>query len=378
MSSTSTTQSNVKISQLDALPLGDINSAYIAIPISKENDDKTWSSYRISSEHLSKLIDNNTTLTTLSSTLNTVSNTADNAERVAYSSGELASSAYAYAGNAYAKANKAYTYAQDAERSAYNANESLTYISKSLAKYSNDFNHTYQLTKSSSSQYINANGEVVTSGGIHNCYIYDCDYTLQAGDLCSVYIGSGWLDQIQNAYISIVSKVHKKNNTYTYEPLPRQYYMYDNVHYVFFANEDMKVKFSLPNEPAVLSEGLTVYRYGAFKELGNAFLGVNSELMKVLVEAITKNRKDIESLYESIKSPGDISVSSIECDDFPSVQGEPMVVVKNRKPTYNSAYFGPEYPNRIGQIWVNTADGTAYIATKLGNGWKPITLGTAF
>ena len=133
MSSTSTTQSNVKISQLNPLPLRDINSAYIAIPISKENDDKTWSSYRISSEHLSKLIDNNTTLTTLSSTLNTVSNTANNAETVAYSSGELASSAYAYAENAYAKANKAYTYAQNAESSAYNANESLTYISKSLA-----------------------------------------------------------------------------------------------------------------------------------------------------------------------------------------------------------------------------------------------------
>ena len=293
---------------------------------------------------MSKLIDNNTTLTTLSSTLNTVSQTA----------------------------NKAYTYAQNAESSAYNANESLTYISKSLAKYQN-FNHTYELTTDSANHYINANGEVASSTVF--C-IYDFTYQLQAGDLCSVYIGDNWFDQIQDINISVVSKVHKKNNTYTYEPLPRQYYMYDGAHYVFFANEDMKVKFSLPNEPAVLSEGLTVYKYGAFKELGNAFLGVNSELMKVLVEAITKNRKDIESLYESIKSPGDISVSSIECDDFPSVQGEPMVVVKNRKPDYNSAYFGPEYPNRIGQIWVNTADETAYIATHLGdgNGWKQITL----
>ena len=346
MSSTLNTPSNVKISELTPLSLGYLNNnSYIAIPISKENDDKTaWSSYRIGLEHLSKLIDNNTTLTTLSSTLNTVSQTA----------------------------NKAYTYAQNAESSAYNANESLTYISKSLAKYQN-FNHTYELTTDSANHYINANGEVASSTVF--C-IYDFTYQLQAGDLCSVYIGDNWFDQIQDINISVVSKVHKKNNTYTYEPLPRQYYMYDGAHYVFFANEDMKVKFSLPNEPAVLSEGLTVYKYGAFKELGNAFLGVNSELMKVLVEAITKNRKDIESLYESIKSPGDISVSSIECDDFPSVQGEPMVVVKNRKPDYNSAYFGPEYPNRIGQIWVNTADETAYIATHLGygNGWKQITL----
>ena len=352
MSSTSTTLSNVKISQLEPLKLADLNNnAYIAIPISKENDDKkTWSSYRIGLEHLSKLIDNNTTLTT-------VSETANNAETVAY--------------RAERRSNDAYSAIDPVDRN-------ITYISQSLAKYNSYFNHKYQLTKSSTSQYINTNGEVVSSGDTHNCYIYDCDYTLQAGDLCSVYIGSGWLDQIPNAYISIVSKVHKKNNTYTYEPLPRQYYVYDSAHYVFFANEDMKVKFSLPSESVVSSEGLTVYKYGAFKELGNALLGVNSELMKVLVEAITKNRKDIESLYESIKSPGDISVSSIECDDFPSVQGEPMVVVKNRKPTYDSAYFGPEYPNRIGQIWVNTADGTAYIATKLGNGWRQMTLGTAF
>lgn len=381
MSSTLNTPSNVKISELNALPLAYLNNnAYIAIPISKENDDKTtWSSYRIGLEHLSKLIDNNTTLTTLSSTLNTVSNTANNAETVAYNADNHANDAYTYAENAYARANDAFTTANNARSDSYSLinriNDDLT---KSLAKYGNGgshFNHTYPLTKSSSSQYINTNGEVVTSGDTQNFYIYDCDYTLQAGDLCSVYIGSGWLDIIQNANISVVSKVHEKNGTYTYEPLPRQYYMYDNTHYVFFANEDMKVKFSLPNEPAVLSENLKVYKYGAFKELGNAFLGVNSELMKVLVEAITKNRKDIESLYESIKSPGDISVSSIECDDFPSVQGEPMVVVKNRGPEPATAYHGPEYPNRIGQIWVNTANNIAYIATSLGSidGWKIIT-----
>lgn len=373
MSSTLNTPSNVKISELTALPLEYLNNnAYIAIPISKENDDKTaWSSYRIGLEHLSKLIDNNTTLTTLSSTLNTVSKTADNAETVAYNSGELASRAYAYAESAYAHAD---VVRSDAYSAIDSVSSNITYISQSLAKYNSYFKYTYELATDSSNNYINTNGEVVTSAAF--C-IYDCAYQLQAGDLCSVYIGGGWLDQIQDINISIVSKVHKKNNTYTYEPLPRQYYMYDDAHYVFFANEDMKVKFSLPNEQVVLTERLTVYKYGAFKELGNAFLGVNSELMKVLVEAITKNRKDIESLYESIKSPGDISVSSIECDDFPSVQGEPMVVVKNRKPTHNSAYFGPEYPNRIGQIWVNTVDETAYIATHLGNinGWKQITLG---
>ena len=113
---------------------------------------------------------------------------------------------------AYTRANNAYAYAGSAHSKVGTVKESLTYISQSLAKYSSGFSHTYQLTTHSSRHYINANGEVVSSNDFS---IYDCDYTLQAGDLCSVYIGGGVLEQIQNANISVVSKVHTKHNTNT-------------------------------------------------------------------------------------------------------------------------------------------------------------------
>ena len=94
-------------------------------------------------------------------------------------------------------------------------------------------------------------------------------------------------------------------------------------------------------------------------------------MMKVIVEAIAKNKKDIDSLYEKTKSLGDIHVTSIDSDEFPSVQGEPMIVVVDRDPSSATTTRGADVPNRIGQIWVNTKDGVAYIATKLGfDGWK--------
>ena len=97
--------------------------------------------------------------------------------------------------------------------------------------------------------------------------------------------------------------------------------------------------------------------------------------MKVIVEAITKNRKDIESLYEKTKSLGDIHVTSIDSDEFPSVQGEPMVVVADRVPSGPTSTRGADVPNRIGQIWVDTQGKKAYIAVALGlSGWKQITV----
>lgn len=197
--------------------------------------------------------------------------------------------------------------------------------------------------------------------------------------------------------ISFVTKVHERiyadstgatHSQITYEPQPTHYYPTSNGgedrgygapssgYLVFFAPEDMKVIISGPSKS--FTSGLKVVQYGAFVEIADQLLSINGELMKVIVEAITKNRKDIESLYEKTKSLGDIHVTSIDSDEFPSVQGEPMVVVANRAPSESdNTTRGADVPNRIGQIWVNTANGVAYIAISLGgvSGWKQITNG---
>ena len=122
----------------------------------------------------------------------------------------------------------------------------------------------------------------------------------------------------------------------------------------------------------------SLIKYGAFIEIANGLLGINGEMMKVIVEAIAKNKKDIDSLYEKTKSLGDIHVTSIDSDEFPSVQGKPMIVVVDRDPSPATATRGADVPNRIGQIWVDTTNKKAYIAVALGStgddSWKQITI----
>ena len=167
-----------------------------------------------------------------------------------------------------------------------------------------------------------------------------------------------------------------------YEPLPHHYQKPSDGGYstpstgffVFLATEDMDVVFCghATSNPRNCGE----IKYGTFIQIADNLLSINGELMKVIVEAITKNRKDIESLYEKTRSLGDIHVTSIDSDEFPSVQGEPMVIVADRYPNTPTNTHGLDVPNRIGQIWIDKSSGRAYIATSLGDisGWKQITL----
>lgn len=185
--------------------------------------------------------------------------------------------------------------------------------------------------------------------------------------------------------ISIISKVDKdKSGTKTvYESLPNHYQSINNGGYgapgskylVFFAPENMNVVISSSVSSFEDNNSkLLEVRYGAFIQIADNLLSINGELMKIIVEAIVKNKKDIDSINENMKSLGDIHVNSIDSDEFPCVQGEPMVVVADRAPSASAATHGDDVPNRIGQIWVDTKGKKSYIAVALGlDGWKPIT-----
>lgn len=150
---------------------------------------------------------------------------------------------------------------------------------------------------------------------------------------------------------------------------------------VFFASEDMDVRLSLPSSywsPALNTSDDTKYlseiNFGLFVEFADQFLNVQGDLIKVLVEAIVKNRKDIQSLQANINSLGDVKANTIELDDYPVIQGSPMVIIKDRAPSAASDTHGEDIPNKIGQIWVDTSNKKAYIAVSLGavSSWSPI------
>ena len=359
----STTTGNVKISQLSELGTID-NGTKLRIPVSKDKSATStpnWESYSVSGAVLSKFMENSLGLNDVGSEKGLRSQVTD-------------------------------LQAQTAE---------YAELEKKLGKYNLVTN--VALTVAEADKYISESGEKTSLSG----YSISNKVSLKQGNLYLFRV-----DGSENfpANIAFMSKVHiheyhtvtgtheethldENGNEITvivedwgiasetnYEPIHSYYHSTSNGGYgvpdsdylVFFATEDADVVISSSN--ASLSNGLDIVKYGAFIEIANGLLGINGEMMKVIVEAIVKNKKDIDSLYEKTKSLGDIHVTSIDSDEFPSVQGEPMVVVADRAPSGMTSTHGADIPNRIGQIWVNTTNGVAYIAVKLGlSGWKQIT-----
>ena len=363
----STTTGNVKISQLSELGTID-NGTKLRIPVSKDKSATStpdWESYSVNAAVLSKFMEN-------SLGLNDVGSEMGLRSKVTYLQARLQ--------------------AQKGEHDE---------LEKKLGKYNLVTN--VALTVAKANKYISESGEKISLSG----YSISNKVSLKQGNL---YLFRVYGSENFPANIAFMSKVHiheyhtvtgtheethldENGNEITvivedwgivsetnYEPLHSYYHSTSNGGYgapdsgylVFFATEDADVVIS--SSDASLSNGLDIVKYGAFIEIANGLLGINGEMMKVIVEAIVKNKKDIDSLYEKTKSLGDIHVTSIDSDEFPSVQGEPMVVVADRAPSAATSTRGADVPNRIGQIWVNTTDGVAYIAVKLGlNGWKQIT-----
>lgn len=268
-------------------------------------------------------------------------------------------------------------------------NQSSKYneLEKKLGKY--DLVSEITFYEGETSKYITTSGTKREITG--SSYFISNEITLKQGNL--YLLQENHIDYTSDALpadLALMAKVDKnvyRNPSGTtatdvvYEPLPNHYRTSDmggygiptSRYYVFFATEDMNVVISGYR----ISKTLYEVKYGAFIEAASKLLTINGDLMKVIVEAIVKNKKDIDCINENMNYLGDIHANSIDLDDFPSVQGEPMVVVADRQPSEADTNHGDDVPNRIGQIWVDTTNKRAYIAVDLGStgdaSWKQIT-----
>lgn len=360
----STTTGNVKISQLSELGTID-NGTKLRIPVSKDKSATStpdWESYSVNATVLSKFMENSLGLNDVGSEKGLRSQVTD----LQAQTGEYAE------------------------------------LEKKLGKYNLVTN--VALTVAETDKYISESGEKTSLSGYSisnkvslkqgNLYLFRVDgsdnFPANIAFMSKVHIHEyhtvtgtheeTHLDENGNEITVIVEDWGIASET-VYEPLHSYYHSTSNGGYgapdsgylVFFATEDADVVIS--SSSASLNNGLDIVKYGAFIEIANGLLSINGEMMKVIVEAIVKNKKDIDSLYEKTKSLGDIHVTSIDSDEFPSVQGEPMVVVADRAPSAATSTRGADVPNRIGQIWVNRTNGVAYIAVALGGirSWEQIT-----
>lgn len=363
----STTTGNVKISQLSELGTID-NGTKLRIPVSKDKSATStpdWESYSVNASVLSKFMENSLGLNDVGSKRGLRSQVT-NLQAQTDKQFEL-----------YLELEKKLGKYGLVTRVALNVAEADKYISESG-------------TKTKESGYSISNKVSLKQGNLYLLEVaYDENFPTNIAFVAKVHtheyrVVTGThtethLDENGNEVPVIVTDWSTDYET-VYEPLPTHYRQSnsggygvpDSGYLVFFATEDADVVISSTSES--MGELLAV-KYGAFIEIADELLSVNGELMKVIVEAIAKNKKDIESLYEKTKSLGDIHVTSIDSDEFPSVQGEPMVVVADRDPSEATSTHGADVPDFIGQIWVNPNNSVAFIAVGLGlDGWRKMAL----
>lgn len=287
-----------------------------------------------------------------------------------------------------------------------------------------DENYINITTLSSTSDYISNTGEIkasTTTSFAHNTFPIHlkkgCLYVLEINNayglpgINEINIPSdiSWVTKVSDLYHYHDEVATPETVEVVYEPLPTHYlkttdggygiplYNYQELSgkaaggsgaqqiemgiLVFFASEDMDVILSLPtvywnseSNKSLETQSLYEINFGLFVEFADQFLSVQGDLMKVLVEAIVKNQKDIQALQANINSLGDVKANTIELDDYPVIQGSPMVIIKDRAPSEASGNHGDDVPNKIGQIWVDTKGEQAYIAIGLGSikCWRPI------
>ena len=338
----STTTGNVRISELNALTTID-NGTKLKIPVSKDKSTTStpdWESYSVSASVLSNFMNSSLGLNTVKRDIISLKN------------------------NLTTQTN--------------NLSDLLDHLGKYNLVGAKD------ITEDESNKVILTDGTKVERGSSSYGYFISRKISLKQGNLYLWTIDTTTINNNDISFISKVSTHEYDTDTETlydtvYEPLPTHYHTNEygtpGPFVVFFATEDMDVVLS---GGAGCGKLLTEIKYAAFIQIAENLLSINGELMKVIVEAIVKNRKDIESLYEKTRSLGDIHVTSIDSDEFPSVQGEPMVIVADRYPSTPTNTHGLDVPNRSGQIWIDKRGGNAYIATSLGDisGWKQITLKT--
>lgn len=364
----STTTSNIKISQLDGLSeIGD--GAKLKIPVSKDNSATStpdWASYSVSGNVLSSFMENSLDINGLRTQIGTLDQLL----------GDLT-----LEHDKHMRDIGYYPETSTIPLTVYKPNRFIgsSHVNggNNAELFKNDFNISNTISLSRGCLYLlevdptylpSVPPEISFVSKVHT-YTYN------------VFSGTHTetkKDEDGNSISVIVNDWTTSTNT-VYSALPTKYVDagYPNSGYlVFFATEDQDVVISAHKTSISGNSSLIEVKYGAFFEIANNLLTLNGELMKVIIEAIVKNKKDIDSLYENTGSFQDIHVKSIDSDEFPSVQGAPMVIVADRDPSASDGKsHGDDVPNRIGQIWVNTKSGVAYIATKLGNisGWKQIT-----
>lgn len=127
----------------------------------------------------------------------------------------------------------------------------------------------------------------------------------------------------------------------------------------------------------VKNDSTTMYEmtYSLFVEMCDRFIADGTEKSGVIANAISSLEARVHSLEQNIDNLGDASAQKIDSIEMPSICGSDLIRISYRKPRATATDTEPaDLPQFPGQLWINTVDGTAYIATGGGDYsyWKVV------
>ena len=288
----------------------------------------------------------------------------------------------------------------------------ISYLKRDLGQYAGDSSsnfcskHTVNLTIGTKNYAINASGAVTPRIG----YSISNTVDVKAGTLYLLFLG---VDMAPD--VSLFSKRHvhvyypitgyqdvtttledgttvtvrepiygDATEQVTYEPLPNHYTPVANGGYgrpssymvVFYATEDADIVISAPTS---YIGGWTLYatHYGIFSEIADKFIGNNTDISRVIGEAIASLSARVDACESNAGSIGYATALQIDNMKMPKYRGSEMMIISDHAPKSNATATEPtDVPNHPGQIWIDTENKNVYIAVSAGTyaGWKKVTL----
>lgn len=169
-----------------------------------------------------------------------------------------------------------------------------------------------------------------------------------------------------------------------YEPLSTHYMSMANGGYgrpasgmvAFLAAEDEDIVISAPSSD-ISGKKLYAVHYAIFSEIADKFIGNNTDISRVIAEAIASLEARIESCEGNIGEIGTVTAEQIDNLKMPKYLGGDMMVIADHAPLSSGTATEPaDVPNHPGQIWINTTNNTVYFAVSAGTyaGWKQVSL----
>lgn len=290
----------------------------------------------------------------------------------------------------------------------------ISYLKRDLGQYAGDLKsrygnfcgfHTVILTIDTENHAINASGAVTSKSG----YSISNMVAVKAGTLYLLYLGddmpsdvslfSKWHGHVYypiTGYQDVTTTLEDgttvtvrepiygdSTEQVTYEPLPTHYtsVAYDGYGrpsssmVVFYATEDADIVISAPTR---FLNGTRFYatHYGIFSEIADKIIGNNTDISRVIGEAIASLSARVDACEGNADSIGYATALQIDNMKMPKYRGSEMIIIAERNPSSHDTSVPADVPNHPGQIWINTKKQNVYIAVSAGTyaGWKKVTL----